>query len=95
LPLVEVDAKALLKVSPGRSISKQAARKYAREMADGVEFPPIVIDSSLKRDVLVEGGHRTSAAAMNGFSIRAIDISGVRTSKEEDGLEVYVFPRKS
>lgn len=94
LPLVLVNPKILLKVSPGRSISKTAARKYAREMSSGVEFPPVVIDSDLKKDVLVEGGHRTLAASIADLeSIKAIDIAGVRTEKQEDGLEVYVFPR--
>lgn len=94
LPLVLVDLKALLKASSGRSIRKVAARKYAREMSSGVEFPPVVIDSSLKKDILIEGGHRISAASIARLeSIKAIDIAGIRVAKQEDGLETYVFPR--
>lgn len=94
LPLVLVDPKALLKVSPGRSISKTAARKYAREMSSGVEFPPVVIDSDLKKDILIEGGHRTLAASMADLkSIKAIDIAGVQAAKHEDDYWIYVFPR--
>jgi hypothetical protein len=93
LPLVEVDAKALLKSSPGRRTSKPVVRDYADEMDAGAEFPPVVIDSSLKKDNLIEGGHRTSAAAKIGSVIKAIDIAGVRIGRQEDGLETYVFPR--
>jgi stage III sporulation protein SpoIIIAA len=93
LPLVLVDPKALLKASPGRSISKVAVRKYVLEMSSGVEFPPVVIDSSLKKDILIEGGHRTSAAVRSGLeTIKAIDIADIRVAKQEDGLETYVFP---
>lgn len=93
LPLVEVDPRALLKTSPRRRISTLAVLKYAAMMSSGAEFPPVVIDSSLKRHVLVEGGHRTSAAAWIGLeTIRAIDIAGVQVAKQEDGLETYFFP---
>ena len=100
LPLVEVDPKALLKSSPGRRTSKPVVRDYADEMGAGTEFPPVVIDSSLKKNVLIEGGHRTSAwnvtraAARAGLDvIKAIDIAGVKVGKQGDGLEIYVFPR--
>lgn len=93
LPLVEVDAKALLKSSPGRRTSKPVVREYADEMEGGTEFPPVVIDSSLKKNNLIEGGHRTSAAAKIGAVIKAIDIAGVRIGRQGDGLETYVFPR--
>lgn len=95
LPLVEVDAKALLKSSPGRRTSKPVVRDYADEMEAGTEFPPVVIDSSLKKNILIEGGHRTSAAAKIGAVIQAIDIAGVRVRKQGDGLELYVFPSES
>jgi hypothetical protein len=93
LPLVEVDAKVLLKSSPGRSTSKSVVREYAHQMDAGTEFPPVVIDSSLKKNNLIEGGHRTSAAAKLGAIIKAIDIAGVRIRKQQDGLELYAFPR--
>lgn len=91
LPLVEVNAKALLKSSPGRRTSKPVVWSYADEMDAGTEFPPVVVDSSLKKNNLIEGGHRTSAAAKIGAVIKAIDIAGVRIRKQEDGLEVYSF----
>lgn len=94
LPLVEVDPKELLRTSPGRKTSSPVIEQYADEMESGDEFPPVVIDSSLKKHVLIEGGHRTKAAARRDLgALKAIDIAGVRIGKRADGLETYVFPR--
>lgn len=98
LPIVMVDPSLLLKASFRRSISKVAARKYAAEMVAGACFPPVVIDSDRRSDVLREGGHRTLAATMAKIQeIPAIDIAGTRVVFIGEGRErliTYDFKRK-
>lgn len=98
LPLVLVDPAALLRSSQDRAFSKVVARKYAAEMRAGAKFPPIVIDSDKRTNVLVEGGHRTLAATIAGLSeIPAIDIAGARIAPVWEGgerFETYDFKRR-
>jgi hypothetical protein len=98
LPLVAVDPATLLKASPGRPISRVAARKYASQMVAGAGFPPIVIDSDKRKDILIEGGHRALAATMAKIpEIPAIDIAGARIVFVGKGVErfsIYDFKRR-
>lgn len=90
LPLVEVDPSQIY--DPNRRTSEMTEEAYAKAMKKGVDFPPVIIDSSVgPAAALIEGGHRTAAAESIGLEkIKAIDIAGVRIVKL-DGVETYDF----
>jgi hypothetical protein len=94
LPLVEVNPEEVLKISPRSISKVAARKyaemmmvpteialyeRHGLQIPPGkVIFPPVVIDSSLKKGVLREGGHRTLAAKMLGIPwIEAIDIAHI------------------
>jgi hypothetical protein len=94
LPLILVSPRSIL--APRRSVSAAVVRDYAKAWERGVEFPPIVMDSSADpSDALIEGGHRLiSAIKAKVRKIKAIDLAGVYVKKTPDGLETYGFRKE-
>lgn len=92
LPLVEVDPSQIY--DPNRRTSEILEKAYAKAMREGVDFPPVIINSDfMPAAALIEGGHRTAAAESIGLKkIKAIDIAGVRIV-DLDGVETYDFKR--
>lgn len=92
LPLVKVPP---LEISdPNQRMREGLAETYADKMKGGVQFPPVIIDSSKGQvAALIEGRHRTEAAilAMKKW-ILAIDLSGIRIAQKH-GEQFYMFPR--